>query len=395
MPSKPEYSFSNTEIAFAHKTNEELKRAQWLFSTFNYRWLLSAGPTLAKIGFSTGLPIKRLIKNTLFAQFCGGESIEDCAETIDRLASGHIGTILDYSLEGAEEESSFDHTAEEIIRTINKSAALPDKIPFAVFKVTGIGRFSLLEKAGKGEEHLAGDDAAEYQRLLSRFNRIIEKAAEKKVCIFVDAEETWIQEAIDRMTERAMARYNREEVIVYNTLQMYRHDRLEYLRKQWETAQSEGYKLGFKIVRGAYMEKERLRAYKMNYRNPIQPDKASSDRDYNAALAFCVERIKDISICAGTHNEHSCEYLTQLMFEQGLAASDKRIYFAQLLGMSDHISYNLANAGYRVAKYVPYSPVKDMLPYLVRRAQENSSVKGQAGRELALIEKELRRRQQR
>ncbi|MBI1221658.1 MAG: proline dehydrogenase [Bacteroidetes bacterium] len=365
-----------------------------MFSTFNYKWLLKMGPSIAKFGLNAGLPVKGLLMDTIFAQFCGGESIEDCAETVERLHKAGIGTILDYSVEGQEDERTFDATAQEIIRTIEKAAEEPDKIPFSVFKVTGIARFIILEKATKGEDHLAGDDLAEFQRVKNRFFKITGRAAELKIPILVDAEETWIQVTIDRLTEEAMRQYNKEACIVYNTLQFYRHDRLEYLKSCILNAQEEGYYLGYKLVRGAYMEKERLRAYKSGYPSPIQRSKAESDLDFDKGLRICIDYIDRVHIVAGTHNEQSCRFLTELMHEKGIAVNDKSVYFAQLLGMSDHISYNLAHAGYNVAKYVPYGPLKEVLPYLSRRAEENSSVKGQAGRELGLINAELKRRNQ-
>ncbi len=387
-------SFSNTAIAFQDKSDEDLKKARLLFSTFNYKWLLKVGPGLARFGMDMGLPVRGLIRNTLFAQFCGGESIEDCAETVERLAKVGIGTILDYSVEGQEDERTFDATANEIIRTIEESGKNGEKIPFAVFKVTGIARFSILEKAARGKDKLRPDDLAEFQRVETRFGKIVGKAAELKVRILVDAEETWIQPCIDTLTEEAMKRYNREECLVYNTLQLYRHDRCAYLESCIADAREKGYFPGFKLVRGAYMEKERQRAYNRGYPSPIQRSKAESDHDFDEALRICIEARQWVSICAGTHNENSCKLLVKLMKEAGMEASDKRVYFAQLLGMSDHISYNLAHAGYNVAKYVPYGPVKEVLPYLSRRAEENSSVKGQAGRELSLIDMELKRRQQ-
>lgn len=387
-----DFSFTNTQIAFQDKSISDLKKAKLLFSTFNYKWLLKVGPSLARFGLNSGLPVKSLIKDTIFSQFCGGESIEDCAETIERLNKAQIGTILDYSVEGQENEKTFESTKNEIIRTIEKAHEMHDSIPFSVFKVTGIAPFHILAKAAKGAEHLTGADKESFERLKSRFQAIVSKAAELKVKLFVDAEETWIQETIDRLTEEAASNYNKEEALIYNTVQMYRHDRLAYIQEQIRLAREQGFHLGFKLVRGAYMEKERMRAYKMGYPSPIQKDKAACDKDFDAALELCVQNADIVSICCGTHNEKSSIHLTSLMKEKGMDASDKRVYFAQLLGMSDHISYNLAHAGYNVAKYVPYGPVKEVLPYLTRRAEENSSVAGQAGRELSLIDKELKRR---
>lgn len=385
MEPQPSVSFDNTEIAFKHKTNKELKKARLLFKSFSYRILLTWGPGLANIAVSLGL--KGIIKNTIFAQFCGGEDIRECKNAIEVLGKSGIGTILDYSVEGEEEESVFITTCEEIIKTIETAAGNP-LIPFSVFKVTGIIPFTLLEKVSAGQT-LTSDEQLIWDKGCSRFEAICFKAAEKRVRLFVDAEESWIQDAIDHLTESAMEKYNRQEAIIYNTIQLYRADRLQYLE---ETIQKSTCYLGFKLVRGAYMEKERKRALDMNYPSPIQPDKAASDRDYNRALEVCLDNVAKVSICCGTHNEESSLLLTQLMEKHKVAHNDKRIYFSQLLGMSDNISFNLAASGYNVAKYVPYGPVKAVIPYLTRRASENSSVKGQAGRELALITRELTRR---
>ncbi len=377
--------FSNTEVAFAHMSNAGLSKARLLFRSFNFPGLLTLGPPMASVAIALGF--KNLIKNTIFEQFCGGEDIETCNKTIDRLAASRIGTILDYSVEGEQSEDNFNATCAEILKTI-VAAAGNSHIPFSVFKTTGIIRFALLEKMSK-HASLSEQEKEEWQRGVDRFNKICSYAEEKQVRIFVDAEESWIQDAIDRLTEEAARRHNTKSAIVFNTIQLYRHDRLEYLKSQIVDAT---WFLGFKLVRGAYMEKERKRAVEMGYQDPIQPDKAASDRDYNEALKHCVHHIEKVSICAGTHNENSSRYLMELMEEKQLKCSDERIWFSQLLGMSDHISYNLSNAGYNVCKYVPYGPVKAVIPYLTRRASENSSVAGQMGRELSLIETEIKRR---
>lgn len=385
MEPQPSISFDNTEIAFKHKTNQELKKARLLFKSFGYKTLLKWGPGLAGLAVSLGL--KGIIKSTIFAQFCGGEDIDECKKTIETLNKSGIGTILDYSVEGEEDESVFVATCAEIIKTI-ETASGNAAIPFSVFKVTGIVQFNLLEKVSAGTP-LNEQEQALWNKGCERFEAICNSAYQHNVRIFVDAEESWIQEAIDRLAENAMEKYNRQKAIVYNTIQLYRADRLEYLKN---TLQKSTCYLGFKLVRGAYMEKERNRALQMNYPSPIQPDKLSSDRDYNEALKVCMEQIAKVSICCGTHNEDSSLLLTKLMDEYKIAKNDTRIYFSQLLGMSDNISFNLAANGYNVAKYVPYGPVKAVIPYLTRRASENTSVKGQAGRELMLIDKELMRR---
>jgi proline dehydrogenase len=383
-------SFQNTEVAFRRMSNIDLKRASLLFNLIGAKWLVDSGKVLTQWAFSLRLPIKRIIRATLFKQFVGGESINDCEKTIHSLSAYHVGTILDYSVEGKQEEKSFDETCDEIIRTIHK-ASTDVRIPFSVFKVTGLARHQLLEKKSAGNS-LNQDEKNEWSKVIERVNRICSSGVAKKVPVLIDAEESWIQPAIDELAEQTMQTYNRERVWIYHTLQMYRHDRLAYLYELHKKAAADGHLLGFKIVRGAYMEKERLRATEFNYPDPIQPDKESTDRDYNEALRYCITQIHDIAICAGSHNEESALLLLSLMQEKQITNNHPHIYFAQLLGMSDHISFNLSDQHYNVAKYVPYGPVKEVLPYLIRRAEENTSVKGQTGRELLLIRNELKRR---
>ena len=382
-------SFDNTEVAFKHKSNAELKQAKWLFSLFNYKWLVRFGPDLTAFGLKIGLPIKRLVKKTIFHQFCGGETIQECSESGDELYKSGIGSILDYSVEGVEDEATFQHTWEEIKRTII-AAKVDVKFPFAVFKCTGIGRFDILEKASKG--NLSDSETASFDKLKNRLEELCQSAVDNNVRLLIDAEETWIQDIIDQMVFDLMRKHNTSKVWIYNTLQMYRVDRLAYLKKTIEMAKDGGFQLGYKLVRGAYMEKERERAEEMDYTSPIQPDKESTDRDFDAALTVCFNNRDIVATCLGTHNEHSSKLLSELMAKENVAHDDERFWFAQLYGMSDNISFNLANAGYNVAKYLPYGPVKAVLPYLGRRAQENSSVAGQVGREMSLIVKELERR---
>ncbi len=382
--------FSNTEIAFKGKSNGDLRNSYMLFKALGYNWLVQVGPALVHAAFAISLPIKGIIKSTVFKQFCGGESIEDCTKTIENLNKYGIGTILDYSVEGKEAEEDFEHTTKETLETIAKAQNNP-KIPFCVFKVTGLARLDLLNKVNDGKT-LSSSEAAEFARVKERVNRICKTAFDKNVRLFIDAEESWIQNTIDNLVDEMMEMYNKNEVIIYNTLQFYRHDRLEFLKQSYQKAAEKNYHLGVKLVRGAYMEKERERAKQLNYTDPIQPNKEASDEDYNEALQFCVKHIDRIAICAGTHNEESCRVLAEMMAEANLSNNDRRIYFSQLFGMSDNLSYNLANEGYNVAKYLPYGPVKAVMPYLFRRAQENTSAKGQAGRELTLILKEMKRR---
>lgn len=378
-------SFDNTEIAFKNKSNSDLKKAKLLFKSFDYSILLTYGPFLAKLSLMFGL--KKVVKDTIFHQFCGGEDISECKKTIENLSKSGIGTILDYSVEGEEKEEVFEKTKVEIIRTI-QTAAGNEHIPFAVFKVTGIIAQDLLEKKSSNVPFSVSEQSS-WNNGTARFNQICTEAYSNSVRLFIDAEETWLQPAIDELAENAMAEFNTEKCIVYNTIQLYRVDRLDYLKKQ--IAENSHF-LGFKLVRGAYMEKERARSIEMNYPDPIQPNKEATDRDYNEALKTCIENIEKVSICAGTHNEISSLNGVQWLQEMNISSTDKRLYFSQLLGMSDHISYNLSNAGYNVAKYVPYGPVASVIPYLTRRAQENSSVAGQIGRELSLIQAELTRR---
>jgi proline dehydrogenase len=386
----PKVDFSNTQIAFQARNNKELRNSYLLFKAIGYNWLVQTGPALVDFGFKIGLPIKGIIKKTVFHQFCGGESVSDCEATIQQMHQFGVGTILDYSVEGEEKEIVFDATAKEIIKTIEKAQNNP-AIPFSVFKVTGVARFALLQKINE-QQTLSTDETAEFDRVKARINQICKRAFDLNVRLFIDAEESWIQDTIDALVTEMMQQYNRQRTIIYNTIQFYRHDRLAFLQKSIDEAIAGNYFYGVKLVRGAYMEKESERAKQMGYTNPIQPSKAASDRDYNEGLRICLEHVQRVSICAGTHNQESCEYLIDLMKTHGLQPNDERIYFSQLYGMSDNLSYNLANAGYRVAKYLPYGPVKAVLPYLFRRAQENTSVQGQAGRELKLITTELQRR---
>lgn len=386
-----ELSFDNTEIAFASRSDADLRRAYLLFRTIANRRLVEVGKCLTQVGFALHLPLDPLIKATLFRQFVGGETIEACEATIARLAEYGIGTILDYSVEGKATEDSFEQTTEEILKIIARAQG-DARIPFAVFKVTGLARFQLLEKASSTWDGLSRSEQQELQRVEHRIERICAAAVAAETPVFLDAEETWIQPAIDRFALAMMRRWNQKRAWVWNTLQMYRWDRLRYLHELLTLSEKENFQLGLKLVRGAYMEKERERALRMGYPDPIQPNKAATDRDFNAAVTLCLDNLARVAFCAGSHNEASNYYLVQAMQERQLPNDHPHIWFAQLLGMSDHLSYNLARLGYRVVKYVPYAPVKDIVPYLIRRAEENTSVAGQVSRELDLIAREIRRR---
>lgn len=382
--------FQDTSIAFADKSDAELREKYRIFKLLNSPFLNAIGTRSAQFALSIGLPVEGLIKSTIFEQFCGGETIEECEPTVNRLGAAGIGAILDYSIEGKSQEADFDRTKDEIIRTIKRAKDDPD-IPFAVFKVTGIAPLGTLERLS-AKKRLDAKSQTKCEHLTSRVNEICQYAYSIGQPVFIDAEESWIQDAIDRLATDMMERYNLEAPIVYNTVQLYRTDRLQYLRDARRQAKADGYILAVKLVRGAYIEKERERAAQQNYPSPIHPDKTSTDRDYNSAVDYCLNHLDDISFVAGTHNEKSTQYLVRKMHDRGLPANHKHIYFSQLYGMSDNLSYVLAKNGYNVSKYVPYGPIRDVVPYLTRRAAENSSVTGQMSRELEMISRELKRR---
>ncbi|MGY6743418.1 MAG: proline dehydrogenase family protein [Cecembia sp.] len=390
MPVKPKISFENLEVAFASKSNGELKKMYYIFATMNSNLAVSLGIKLADLAFSLKLPINGIMKSTMFGHFCGGESIEDCQKTVNKLAEFGVKTILDYSVEGKGDEASFEATKKEILRTIERSAG-DDNIPFAVFKVTGLGDYSIMTKLQEGKT-LSDQERADFERLEKRVDELCAAAHQVGTKVLIDAEDSWYQDIVDGLVYKAMEKYNTKTCVVYNTYQMYRHDMLQRLKDAHRAAQEKGYFLGAKLVRGAYMEKERERAAKKGYQSPIQPDKGSTDRDYNAALKYCMENIDSIALVSGSHNEDSNLMLTELIAAKGLDEKDDRVYFAQLYGMSDNISFNLADAGYNVVKYVPYGPVEKVMPYLSRRAEENTSVSGQSSREFELIKKEMNRR---
>jgi proline dehydrogenase len=384
-------TFENTEIAFGSKTNGDLRRAHILFRLVGNPRLVRFGKWFTDFCFRFRIPIRGMVKKTIFKQFCGGETIKDCDRTIAQLGEFGIGTILDYSVEGKTSEADFDTTVNEIIDTIHR-AANDTHVPFAVFKVTGIGRFGVLESANNGEESLNEQQRSDLKIISDRIQRICQAAFDAQVPVFIDAEESWIQNTVDTIVLSMMRLFNREKAIVYNTVQMYRHDRLDFVRTQLTIAKDENFHYGIKLVRGAYMEKERDRALDKGYDSPIQPNKTRCDTDFNAAVELILENISHAALCSGSHNEDSAHVLVNTMQKLAIEKSDKRVWCAQLLGMSDHISYNLAYAGYNVAKYVPYGPVQEVMPYLLRRANENTSVAGQTSRELSLLIKERNRR---
>ena len=404
MDPKPAISFDNTENAFAYKTGKQLKKAHFLFTSMGFQSLVKLGTSITPWAIKSGLPIKGLIRNTIFDQFVGGETLEETAGVAKKLGDFHVQVILDYGVEGGDYgEAELDHTRDQFIKVINYAATQPN-IPFMSIKVTGMARTGLLEKLDRAAssrsgyegkvftESLSAAELKEWQQVVERMDQICRVAAEKKVGVLIDAEESWIQDPVDALVTRMMEKYNKESVVVYNTMQLYRHDRLQFLKDSYYYAEKQGFILGAKLVRGAYMEKERKRAADMNYPSPIQPHKEATDRDYDLAIEFCIDHIESIATIVASHNENSNMLATRLMDKKGLGHDHDHLHFSQLYGMSDNITFNLAKAGFPVSKYLPFGPIEDVIPYLMRRAQENSSVAGQTGRELGLIKKELKRR---
>lgn len=390
-------SFDNTENAFAYKTEKELKKAKFLFSTMGYPLFVPIGTRITPLLIKGKLPfINKIVRNTIFKQFVGGETLEETATVGETLGKYGVQVILDYGVEGKEGEKNFDHATDEFIRVINY-AATQKNIPFISIKVTGLARFSLLETLNEAPRLRSGvhdheDEIAEWERVKDRMYAICATAAEKNIGVLIDAEESWIQDPVDRLTMEMMEEFNKEKAIVFNTIQLYRHDRLEFLKLSHRIAKQQGFLLGAKLVRGAYMEKERQRASQKGYSSPIQLDKESTDKDYNTAVEYCIENLDNISVIVASHNEQSNLLAYDLMDEKGIAHNHPHIHFSQLYGMSDNITFNLAKEGCSVSKYLPFGPIGDVIPYLMRRAQENSAMSGQTGRELTLIKRELKRR---
>ena len=390
MEIQPQVHFDDTAVAFSYKSDKDLRKANFIFTLVNHPAISRLATSAVQLGLTLHLPVKGLIKATVFDHFCGGEDIVQSEKTIKHLFDFQVRTILDYSAEGEKTEEGFEKTMEEILSTFDEAKA-NSHVPFCVFKVTGMADMMLLEKV-QAKTALTPAETAAFDRVKKRIERICAKAFEYKVPVLIDAEDSWIQNPIDEMAYEMMLKYNQEKAIIFNTYQMYRVDMLGNLRDAYHTATMHNYYLGVKMVRGAYMEKERERASTLGYADPIQPSKEATDESFNKGLAFCVDNKQRISLVCGSHNEYSNQYLAVLMEKHSMKPNDNRIWFAQLLGMSDNISFNLAKAGYNVAKYVPYGPVESVMPYLLRRASENTSVAGQSSRELTLIRKELKRR---
>ncbi|MBQ0908997.1 proline dehydrogenase family protein [Flavobacterium sp. F-328] len=382
--------FDNTQVAFALKSDTELDRAYFLFKMIANQPLVRIGTAVTNFALKANLPVEGLIRATVFDHFCGGVNEDDCLSVVDKMYTKGVSSVLDYSVEGKEEEDQFDAALQMTLKTI-EFAKERMAIPFAVFKPTGFGRFELYEKLGE-KQILTAAEQVEWDRVVERFDIVCKEAHQKNVALLIDGEESWMQDAADDLVASMMRKYNKEKAIVFNTLQMYRWDRLDYLKKLHEQAKAEGFYIGMKIVRGAYMEKENTRAEEKGYPSPICASKEATDINYDAAVAYMVAHIDTMAIFAGTHNELSTYTLMDLMQKNGMATTDNRIWFGQLYGMSDNISYNLANEGYNVSKYLPFGPVKDVMPYLIRRAEENTSVAGQTSRELSMIKAERNRR---
>ncbi len=382
--------FSNTEVAFKNKTTGELRQAHMLFKVMNNSAMVKLGKQMVNLAFSLHVPIKGIIRKTLYRHFVGGESIEDCAKTIDRLATRNVGAILDFAVEGEEKDELFDATCEEVIRTIDFSHKNRNS-PFSAFKITGIGRFELLAKISDDVE-LTKEEQQEFERVYKRVEKIFKHGFDMDVPVLIDAEHSWIQPILDKMVLEMMEKYNKDKAIVQNTYQMYRHDAIKRLKEHHKISLEKGFKFGLKIVRGAYMEIERARAEAIGYPSPIHPDKPATDKDFDDVIRYFMNNIDTIDFMVATHNEESSQLLASLIEEYGLPNNHPSIYFSQLYGMSDHITYNLAEKGFNVVKYIPYGAVKTMMPYLFRRAEENTSVKGQSSRELNMIETEIKRR---
>jgi proline dehydrogenase len=410
MPTMNSISFDNTEYAFDYKKNSDLKNAHFLFSVIGKPWLVNLALKLTPLAIKWKLPfVKLILRKTIFQQFVGGQNLEETAAVVYNLNAHHVQVILDYGVEGGGDgEKALDQAAAEFIKVIDYAAG-QDNIPFMSIKLTGLSRFELLEKLDTLMNQLDGslinkylqaidllneEEKEEWQKVKKRLNTICERANKKNVGVLIDAEETWIQDPVDALTLSMMDSFNKGRSVIYNTLQLYRIDRLKFLKDCYEASVERDFVLGIKLVRGAYMENERMRAALMDYSSPIQSNKENCDRDFNEAIEFSIQHINKISLIVASHNEQSNLYCTELLAKNGLPQDHPNVHFSQLYGMSDNITFNLAKAGYSVSKYLPFGPIKDVIPYLMRRAQENSSVSGQMGRELVLIKKEISRRKQ-
>lgn len=383
--------FNNTEIAFSSKSQGELRNAYLLFNTIKYPALVKCAKLGTHLALKIHFPLAWAVKPTLYKQFVGGETLQDCAKAIDHLKKFNVKSTLDFSAEGEQTPAGIQATFAETLRSVDY-AKENKNLAYAVFKPSTITTDELLAKASEKREELTIGEVKQYREFRERFMTLCQRAYDNDVRILVDAEDYCFQDAIDELTDEAMRKFNKKRAIVFATLQMYRHDRMAYLRRIYDDSIEKNYFPGIKFVRGAYMEEERARAAALGYPDPICKDKQATDNNFDAGVAFVVDHIDRLELFMGTHNEDSNYKLAKLICEKGLDPADNRIFFAQLLGMSDNISFNLAHAGYNVTKYVPYAPVRGVLPYLLRRAEENTSVAGQTSRELRMLKAEMDRR---
>ena len=382
--------FDNTETAFSLKSDSELERAYFLFKMISMEPLVRIGTAATKFALNLHLPVEGLIRSTVFDHFCGGVSEKDCMPVVDKLYNAGVSSVLDFSVEGKEEEAQFEASMTKVVE-LTQFAEKKPAMPFSVFKPTGFGRFEIWNKVSENKT-LTEAEEKEWQQIINRYEKVSKTASDCDISLLIDTEETWMTAAADDLCEQMMERYNTEKPIVFNTLQCYRWDRLDFLREHHKRAKDKGYKLGYKIVRGAYLEKENERAEEKGYQSPMYDSKEATDANFNEVMTYILDNLEDISLFVGTHNEDSTYLAMHLMKEKGIAKNDPRVWFGQLYGMSDHISFNIATEGYNVAKYIPFGPVKDVMPYLIRRAEENTSVAGQTSRELTLLKKEKQRR---
>ena len=382
--------FDNTETAFKLKSDSELERAYFLFKMISKEPLVRIGTAATKFALNLHLPVEGLIRSTVFDHFCGGVNEMDCLGVVANLKGAGVYSVLDFSVEGKEDEEQFDLTLEKVLELTDFAAEKPT-MPFSVFKPTGLGRFKVWQKVTE-KQTLTESEEKEWLRIKERFDKVSKAAYDSDITLLIDSEKSWMQDAADDLCEEMMMKYNTKKAIVFNTLQCYRWDRLDYLKEQHAKAKKGKYKLGFKIVRGAYLEKENDRAEDLGYKSPICDSKEATDAIFNAIMRYILDNLDDISLFIGTHNEDSTYMAMEIMEEKGIPKNDPRVWFGQLYGMSDHITFNIASEGYNAAKYIPFGPVKDVMPYLIRRAEENTSVAGQTNRELSLLKKEKKRR---
>ena len=383
-------NFQNTEIAYKLKSNKQLLKTLFIFRLISSRTLVSVFTKIISLSLKLNLPISGILNRTVFKQFCAGIDEKDSIQVVKKLKKLNVNSYMHYASEGIESEKDFDNNFKIIIRTINitkKNTALP----FTVFKASSLGKFNLFEKKSAGSA-LSEIEKQLWNKTIDRIKSCCNHAASQNVRIFIDAEESWIQPIIDEIAESLMEKFNQEKAIIFTTLQMYRKDRLKYLKKIFQNSIKKEYKLGIKLVRGAYMEKENERAYKNGLPSPIFENKIQTDLSFNSALDLILLKIEKCDLFVGTHCEKSIKKILKWMKEKKIANGYSKIWFSQLFGMADHISFNLAFQGYQVVKYVPYGPIKEVVPYLIRRAEENTSVNSQLSKEIYLIKKEMKRR---